>query len=188
MRTERMILRKISERDAPDLYALDSDREVRRYTDEGKPLEPWAVYEPVMLRKVEAMSVYGAELGFWAARFHDGTFLGWFHFRPNRSLFPEEMEIGYRLRRQFWGGGLATEGVGRLLQHGWGLGIGYAMGVTLAANVGSRRVMEKSGMSLERSFVYPETLAPYWSEAERAAVKYSVVLGRTGAGDFTAGA
>ncbi len=74
-----------------------------------------------------------------------------------------------------WGQGLATEGTRRLLdlalaEHG----LPYVMGTTLKANIGSWRVMEKAGMKFEKSFTYPEDLAPHWNNQERAAVKYSL--------------
>jgi RimJ/RimL family protein N-acetyltransferase len=172
--TPRLILRKFTAEDVADLYALNQDAEVRRYVDGGRPLDPWEVYGPRMTAGIAAFP-WGPELGFWTARFADGTFAGWFHLRPNEKVFPGEMELGYRLARRFWGQGLATEGSVELLRHAFSrLGLAEVMATALAANLGSRRVMEKVGMRLECAFVYPEALAPFWNESERAAVKYVV--------------
>jgi RimJ/RimL family protein N-acetyltransferase len=175
IRTKRKTLRKLSAVDVEDLYELDRDLEVRRYIDDARPPAPWPEYRDATLKKLESFSVPATDLGFWSARLEDETFIGWFHLRPNTNVFPGEMEIGYRLHRKFWRQGLATEGTRRLLnlaisEHG----LGYVMGTTLAANIGSRRVMEKAGMQFEKSFTYPEDLAPHWNEEERAAVKYSL--------------
>jgi RimJ/RimL family protein N-acetyltransferase len=175
LRTERLSLHKLSARDVEDLYELDLDPEVRRYIDDAKPPEPWPVYREKTLRKLEEVTVSGPDPGVWTARLADDSFVGWFHLRPNSTVFPGEMEIGYRLGRKYWGQGLATEGTRRMLDIALSeLNVTYVMGTTLAANIGSRRVMEKSGMRLERSFTYPENLAPFWNDTERAAVKYSL--------------
>jgi len=69
----------------------------------------------------------------------DDSFVGWIHLRPNGAVFPGETEIGYRLRREFWGQGLATEGARRLLDAAFrDLGLTYVMATTLAANLASR--------------------------------------------------
>lgn len=175
IQTKRMTLRKVSEQDIPDLYTLDQDTEVRRYIDGGKPIEPWAEYQKRAQRWVESLKAFGPDFGFWLAYLSDDSLIGWFHLRPNQNVFPGEMEIGYRLQRKFWGQGLATEGTRKLLDYAFvDHKLSYVMATTLAANMASQRVMEKSGMHLEQSFIYPEKLAPYWNESERTAVKYSI--------------
>jgi RimJ/RimL family protein N-acetyltransferase len=174
-RTDRMTLRRLSAHDLEDLYALDLDAEVRRFIDDGGPPEPWEVYRRTTLERLESAAASNPHLGVWTARHADDSFIGWFHLRPNANVFPGEMEIGYRLHRKFWRQGLATEGTRHLLDAAFSeLNVTYVMGTTLAANVASRRVMEKAGMRFERSFTYPQNLAPFWSEEQRAAVKYSL--------------
>ena len=47
--------------------------------------------------------------GYWAAvEKVGGRFIGWFHLRP-----PDDPELGYRLRRDLWGRGYATEAAER---------------------------------------------------------------------------
>ena len=62
--TNRLTMRKLGEGDIRDLFALDGDREVRRYIDDGKAPEPWDVYEVNARRKIEGFAKYGPELGF----------------------------------------------------------------------------------------------------------------------------
>src|SRR5690349_9299216 len=51
----------------------------------------------------------------WVAFERDGdAFVGWFGLRPSA---PHQRELGYRLRRVFWGRGLATEGSLALIEH-----------------------------------------------------------------------
>jgi len=44
---------------------------------------------------------------------------------------------------------------------------------TLAINLASRRVMEKSGLAFEGDFLWSLDVLPGWSEEERRGVKYS---------------
>jgi RimJ/RimL family protein N-acetyltransferase len=94
--------------------------------------------------------------------------------RPDR--FDEgEQELGYRFRRAAWGQGYATEGGRALVAHGFErVGTDKISARTLAANRGSRRVMEKCGLAYERDFVWPEDVLAGRSEEERAGVKYSI--------------
>ena len=93
-------------------------------------------------------------LGFWAAiEKSTGEFLGWFEFRPLEDGDPGEVELGYRLRRSAWGKGYATEGSRALIQKGFTeLGVRRVVAGTMAVNLASRRVMEKSGLTYTRTF------------------------------------
>jgi RimJ/RimL family protein N-acetyltransferase len=95
-----------------------------------------------------------AGYGFWAAiEQATGSFLGWFHFRPAPGAPADEPELGYRLRRAAWGQGFATEGSRALIDRGFGdYGVRRVVAETMAVNVASRRVMEKAGLRLVRSF------------------------------------
>ncbi|MGH9416229.1 MAG: GNAT family N-acetyltransferase [Terriglobales bacterium] len=58
------------------------------------------------------------------------------------------MEIGWRLAAAHWGRGLATEGACAVAAHAFGtLRLPELLSWTVPANVRSRRVMEKLGMS-----------------------------------------
>jgi RimJ/RimL family protein N-acetyltransferase len=82
-----------------------------------------------------------------------GNFLGWFHFRPREGASPGEVELGYRLRRSAWGKGYATEGSRALIRKGFTeLGVQRVIAETMTVNLASRRVMEKAGLTLVRTF------------------------------------
>jgi RimJ/RimL family protein N-acetyltransferase len=82
-------------------------------------------------------------------------------------------ELGYRLPQRLWGQGLATELATGMIFHAfaeWKRPTVVAR--TLLANLGSRRVMEKAGMTREFEFVYPQSVLPGWAEEARRAVRY----------------
>ncbi len=172
--TERLILRRLTEADADNLFELDSDPEVMRYLTGGIPHTREEIVDRVLPRFLGYYERY-RQYGFWAAiERTSGEFLGWFHFRPYRNA-PEEIELGYRLKRSAWGKGYATEGSRALIKKGFTeFGVGKIVADTLAGNVRSRRVMEAVGMKLEQAFVCDPDEFPAWSEEERRGVKYAI--------------
>jgi RimJ/RimL family protein N-acetyltransferase len=68
-------------------------------------------------------------------------------------LFGFYERYGYRLRRSAWGKGYATEGSRALIHKGFtDLGVDRVAAETMVVNLGSRRVMEKAGLTLVRTF------------------------------------
>ncbi len=58
------------------------------------------------------------------------------------------VEIGWRLAAEHWGRGLATEGAREIVRHAFQvLGLQELVSFTVPANIRSRRVMEKLGMT-----------------------------------------
>ena len=87
--------------------------------------------------------------GFWAAIEREtGEFIGWFHLRPGLTDGrDDEPELGYRLRREAWGNGHATEGSRALIDKAFtDLGARRVWAETMTVNAASRRVMEKAGL------------------------------------------
>lgn len=150
LRTERLVLRRFTRADVGVLVELDSDPEVTRYVGLSEPTTP-AVVEARMLPNFFGWYERHAAHGFWAAH-ESGTraFIGWFHYRPAK-VAPHEPELGYRLRRDAWGKGFATEGSRALVAHAFDvLGDPRVVAHAFRANRASTRVMEKVGMVFER--------------------------------------
>lgn len=190
LETDRLILRRFTEADEDDLVELDSDPEVMRFINGGKPTSREEVRNrilPILLGCYERFD----GLGFWAAEERStGRFLGWFHFRPHKNEPGSgEIELGYRLRRQAWGKGYATEGSRALIHKGFTeLGVERVVAEAMTANLGSRRVMEKSGLTFVRSFRLDRPDAG--DGAEHGAVEYALTkadwqTGRRGAGHLS---
>jgi RimJ/RimL family protein N-acetyltransferase len=172
--TERICLRRFRPQDAPLLYDLDSDPEVMRFISKGAPT-PLTQIETVILPRILSYYQKSPPEGCWAA-FLASTcdFIGWFHLRADK-VQPEEMELGYRLKRSAWGCGLATEGSRALLQAAfqeWHHDKVCAR--TLVSNRASQRVMQKIGLTFEGEFLYGLDILPGWSAEERRAVKYGI--------------
>lgn len=117
----RIILRDFTAGDAETLVDLDSDPQVMRYITNGIPTPR----EEVVNDLLPALLSYPRStpgFGFWAAELREtGKFIGWFHLRPEPGQPASEPELGYRLRRAYWGRGLATEGSRALIDHAFSI-------------------------------------------------------------------
>ena len=175
LETPRLRLRRLTTADAEWVWKLDRDPEVMRFISGDVPT-PRDVFDRELLPRLVRSYEGGPLFGFWAASLREtGDCIGWFHLRPERQE-PFEMELGYRLRRDVWGRGLATEGSIELLRRAFSeWEVPRVVALTLTVNAASRRVMEKSGMIWERDFICPESWWPGSSDNERRAVRYGIV-------------
>ena len=152
LETERLVLRQFTVDDVDNLVDLDADPEVMHFITGGRAT-PRDVIEHDHLPWFLGYHERGECYGFWAAvEKATGTFLGWFHFRPADGHPSDEPELGYRLRRLAWGKGYATEGSRALIRKGFTeLGVQRVVAESMAVNTASRRVMEKTGLTLVRT-------------------------------------
>lgn len=140
LKTRRLTLGPCTPMDRPDFVALERDPEVMRFLNNG-PVD----HDRIDPADAPFLMPRGTEPDVWTARANaNGAFAGWFCLLPRGNAVAE---IGYRLRREAWGQGLASEGALALVR--WGFEVaGYdkIVASTMAVNLGSRRVMEKIGM------------------------------------------
>jgi RimJ/RimL family protein N-acetyltransferase len=153
LETERLALRRFTEDDADNLFRLDNDPEVMRFLSGGTPT-PRDVIETDILPRFLQYDERNPASGFWAAIDKaTGGFLGWFSFRALDKASPDQVTIGFRLRKDAWNQGYATEGARALIRMGFTeLGVRRVVATTYEDNLASRRVMEKAGMTVSRTF------------------------------------
>jgi RimJ/RimL family protein N-acetyltransferase len=150
IRTDRLLLRRFTPDDLDLLVELYGDPDVMLFVNNGRPVARSEVHEELEHFVVPRE----APFGFWAAQERStGRFLGWFHFRPADPDQPRIVELGYRLHRSAWGRGLATEGSRALIDRGFANpDLDRVVAETMVVHGASRRVMEKLGMRLVRTF------------------------------------
>jgi [ribosomal protein S5]-alanine N-acetyltransferase len=92
----------------------------------------------------------------WTLRDREtGAFIGRGGLRPVTIDGVDEVELGYALRPEWWGRGLATELSSVAIEVGFErLGLRSIVAFTIPTNVRSRHVMEKVGMNFERDMVW----------------------------------
>lgn len=100
--------------------------------------------------------------GVWAAiEKETAAFIGWFHLFPSGDE-PNNLEklfIGYRLKKQFWGKGYATEVCKALIEKAFeNYGATEICAQSMKANQKSQNVMKKVGLTF--SYEYKEKSFP----------------------------
>ena len=102
--------------------------------------------------------------GLWAAELRDpARFIGYIGLAVPRfqAPFMPAVEIGWRLASDVWRQGLATEGAGEVVRYAFEiLGLPSLVSFTVPANLPSRRVMEKLGMTHDESDDFDHPFLP----------------------------
>jgi [ribosomal protein S5]-alanine N-acetyltransferase len=140
--TSRTLLRPFALTDASEMYALNADPEVIRYT--GDPPFESVEAAHLFLQGYNPYETHGC--GRWAViRKEDSAWLGWcgVKFQPSESHY----DLGYRFHKQFWGQGYATETALACLQWSFEhLPTDTIVAHAMKENEASVRVLEKIGM------------------------------------------
>lgn len=161
--TERLRLEPLTTEHSELLVELDSDPEVLRFIF-GRALTRGESLHWAEVRLDPEAGPRG--LGTWAG-FEGDSFCGWWTLQLD-GRDSDTAELGYRLRRDAWGRGLATEGSRALLDHAFvTLALPRVWAQTMAVNAGSRRVMERLGMAHVRTEVQEwDDPLPGWEQGE----------------------
>jgi RimJ/RimL family protein N-acetyltransferase len=103
-----------------------------------------------LVERIEA-SIDARGFGFWAVEVRDGPpFIGFVGLSVPRmdAHFMPAVEVGWRLAAEHWGRGYATEAARAAVEFGFGeLELDQIVAFTIPANLRSRRVMERLGMT-----------------------------------------
>jgi RimJ/RimL family protein N-acetyltransferase len=155
LETERLLLRHLTESDADALLHMESDPDVLRYVGR-KPLPDAEAYrhkiQSVYLPIYDRPGGYGA----WAIiEKASGEFIGAGNLRPGleansaaeMGYGPDDVELGFGLRKPSWGKGYATEVARALVRMAFSeLGAAAVVASVTDENVASVRVLEKAGL------------------------------------------
>jgi ribosomal-protein-alanine N-acetyltransferase len=167
--TERLLLRPAERKDAEDLHAVFSDPSTFDYigADPARSIEE-------TIDRIEHKARLQAEQGFslWSVVERTrGRVIGDCGLRMLDG--GPEVELGYRLGREFRGRGYATEAARACLAAGFEqLGLDRIVAVAWPDHTASRRVMEKAGMTLAgMGFHYGHETVLYEITREAAAAR-----------------
>ncbi len=144
--TERLRLRDWSDVDAAPFAALNADPRVMEFF-------PAALTRAESDAQMAAIRAFIEDHGYGlyaAEEKSSGRFIGFVGLSlPSfKAHFTPAVEIGWRLARESWGLGYATEGARVVADHAFGpLGLDALVSFTAEWNRPSRRVMEKIGMT-----------------------------------------
>lgn len=159
LQTDRLTLRRWLPADREPFARLNRDQAVMEFM-------PGELSPEESDRLAERIEAHFEEHGFglWAAELRDtAEFIGYIGLAVPRfeAAFTPCVEIGWRLASPHWGRGLATEGARAAARHGFeALELPELVSFTVAANLRSRRVMEKLGMSRDAREDFDHPLLP----------------------------
>jgi len=142
--TNRLLLRTFSESDANLIYELNLDPDVTRYTHD--PIKDLA-HAAEILEKVIIPQYVLYNHGRWAVHVRSSLeFLGWCGLKYRSEL--NEIDLGYRFKKEGWGKGYATEAAWASIQYGFEkIGLQRIVARAEIDNIASWKVLEKCGMT-----------------------------------------
>ncbi|ATG73860.1 GCN5 family acetyltransferase [Zobellella denitrificans] len=145
LHTQRLHLRQWRPEDRAPFAALNADPEAMRYF----PAPLSRAQSDALADRIEGL-IAERGWGFWALECRQSrTFLGFTGLHVPAAELPCSpcVEIGWRLAREHWGWGYASEAASACLAFGFEqLGLGEIVSFTALDNLRSRAVMERLGM------------------------------------------
>lgn len=157
--TERLVLRSWQDADYEPFSAMSADPEVMAHLltlPSPQAISDW------INRQRAHLAANG--FCFWVVESKEsGAFMGVAGLLriSYQAHFTPAVEVGWRMARRFWGKGYAPEAAGAALQFGFEhLGLTEIVANTVSSNHNSRRVMEKLGMSNDRTDDFDHPLVP----------------------------
>ena len=147
LETERLVLRRITPKDAEDVFAYSRDEEVARYV-------LWSAQKKLKEAKefcrFQQRRYRGDEPSSWGIVLREtgrlvGT-IGYMEYNPDHAT----VELGYSLARWLWGRGYMTEALSRVIGYTFEtMDVNRIEAQHELGNPASGRVMEKCGMTRE---------------------------------------
>ncbi|MCT4356317.1 GNAT family N-acetyltransferase [Streptomyces sp. Je 1-79] len=159
--TPRLLLRRWTDDDLVPMAEINADPEVMRWIGDGSVRDLEQTAEDIERWEEEwddeGFGLFAVEL------LGSGELIGFAGLSVPLFL-PElrhEVEIGWRLGRQFWGQGYASEAAHAVLEFALqDRGLDRVVGIAHISNEASENVMRKLGMTPERETDHPEFGVP----------------------------
>lgn len=147
LKTERLLLRKVTADDVPDIFAYASDPDVARYVtwNAHKNTEETRDFvDRILARYAHAkLAPWGIVIRQTGRLVGMCDFISW---EPKHH----RAEVGYVLSKAHWGRGYMTEAVSVLIDFGFkNMDLNRITARCYIPNIGSARVMEKCGLTFE---------------------------------------
>ncbi len=154
VRTDRLLLRGWRDQDREPFAALNADPVVMEHFTAPMPRADSDAFVGFMRQR---WAEYG--YGLWAAeRLDTGAFIGFvgLNLATFEAPFTPAVEVGWRLAREHWGHGFATEGGRASLAYAFdAVGVTEVVSFTAVGNERSWRVMDRLGLQRSGTFDHP---------------------------------
>ena len=159
--SERLIVRESTLDDLPYHLAMGKDLQVMQYIRNGETRSDEKISE-ILKIQIEDYRKYSG-LGIWAVCLRENnSFVGVAGLKHLDQT--EDIELGYRYLKEYWGLGIATEASQLLLHYGFQkLKLPQIVAITHPENKGSVNVIEKLGFQYQKNAHYYETDVLYYT-------------------------
>ena len=147
--TKRLVLRRVEFRDCESMFEYSSDPEVAKYLS-------WTPHRSITetrdyINNIQKKYENGQFFDWGLVCKSNGEFIGTCGF-TSVNLNRNTCEIGYVLSKKYWGMGFVPEAVEVIMDFAFGyMGVDKVEGRFIEGNVKSMRVMQKVGMTFEKS-------------------------------------
>ncbi len=147
----RLGFRNWEERDIKPMSAINADKDVMEFFPDIQD-------ETVTANALQRMNQLYAQKGycfFAVDLLETGDLIGFIGFNDqvNEADFTPCVEIGWRLKKEVWNKGLASEGALTCLDYAFTqLGLTKIYAITPKINLRSERIMQKAGLRKEKNF------------------------------------
>ena len=152
--TSRLILRPWRATDLDAFAQLNADAEVMQYFPKTLNREE----SDTLAHRIEKLITENG-WGFFAIELkHSGEFIGFtgLHDQPEQFDFSPCVELGWRLAKEFWHQGYATEAAQACLNFAFQqLELDHVVAFTAKNNAPSEKVMQRLGMQYVKNFNHP---------------------------------
>lgn len=153
-RSERLGFRNWHDSDLPLMAAINADPEVMKHFPSTRSLEETATF----ITRMQQLSGEKGFCYFAVDVLGTGEFIGFTGLAVQTFVtdFTPCTDIGWRLKKEAWGKGYATEGAARCLRYAFDtLQLGQVLSMAPQVNTPSIRVMQKIGMQYVKHFTHP---------------------------------
>ena len=150
LESNRLLIRPAVLEDAHNLFTLNSDPDVVRFTGDASFTSMIDAQNIIKERMIAQFEKY--KMSRFMVFLKDGTFIGW----SGLKYYPEtnQVDLGYRFMKKFWGQGYATESSRVWLKYGFeNLSLPKIIAKAMPDNINSIKVMQKLGMTF-RGYVH----------------------------------
>lgn len=170
LQTERLILREVDECDLDGLFKLDSDPEVHRYLGNN-----CVTSRDEAAKTISSLKKQYAEngIGRWAIIHKlSGEFIGWTGLKLVKDTLnghTDFYDLGYRLRREFWGNGYASESALASLNYGFEtMKIETIYASAHVENIQSNKILKKLGFQFVETYPYESWIKNWYEITHKA--------------------
>jgi len=153
--TERLIIRDLENYDIKGIFELDSDLDVHEYLGKN-PIKTMEEAEQV-IDHIRNQYVENG-IGRWAViDKKTKDFIGWTGLKYEQGLRKDfsYYDLGYRLKKKYWGNGIATETAIESLKYGFEkLNLKEIGAAADIQHVASNKILKKIGLKFIETFNY----------------------------------